>query len=438
MLIRSDLIVSKWIQSKRSSYLINHIKDIDYERYDRKLIQRIVSILIRLIVFLFTFLAILFDLFDLSDLYLETFFLRRTYGPNYLFMIVCLISIDISLISITLNDFKPLKKNMFILLPLTLMNWTFFPNKLYTNHYHYQHRYLIEDCSQTVLDRIKLILITAELFCPIFLASLGRSRGGFLIKDWTPTPIDCSLCFWFYFFVFVLIDLFATLYSLYTIGYHLYHHDRIQVIVIDLIMFLIHTINGRLFMDFANNSTVYISTLKTYFSGNYKQINENFRTGIIEFDCRKQSQVIWRYLHQHNNLCKLLKQVNYTWSFGNFFTIIFNLPVNIILVNILLHYELSSLKKILFTIMTISHSLVMLNLLEVLHPIHRNAHGSKREIAIFFAQNLHLKSGPSLRLRIKLINYLERLTSKQKQLGVSIGFSKPINHMRLWNVGITF
>ncbi|UXI21797.1 uncharacterized protein NH340_JMT07740 [Sarcoptes scabiei] len=280
MLIRSDLIVSKWIQSKRSFYLINHIKDIDYERYDRKLIQRIVSILIRLIVFLFTFLAILFDLFDLSDFYRETFFLRRTYGPNYLFMIVCLISIDISLISITLNDFKPLKKNMFILLPLTLMNWTFFPNKLYI--YHYQHRYLIEDCSQTVLDRIKLILITAELFCPIFLASL---------------------------------DLFATLYSLYTIGYHLYHHDRIQVIVIDLIMFLIHTINGRLFMDFANNSTVYISILKTYFSGNYKQINENFRTGIIEFDCRKQSQVIWRYLHQHNNLCKLLKQVNYTWSF---------------------------------------------------------------------------------------------------------------------------
>ncbi|KPM11460.1 hypothetical protein QR98_0100300 [Sarcoptes scabiei] len=40
----------------------------------------------------------------------------------------------------------------------------------------------------------------------------------------------------------------------------------------------------------------------------------------------------------------------------------------------------------------------------------------------------------SLRLRIKLLNYLERLSSKQKQLGVSIGPGKPITHWKLWKL----
>ncbi|KAF7494324.1 hypothetical protein SSS_06158 [Sarcoptes scabiei] len=399
----------KRIRSKRSSYLIRQLKDIGYEQYDRKLFRKIASILIRIILFLLmTLILIYFDQFDWFDTFHETISFRRNNGQQYLLLTVCFVSIDFSLLFITYGNFRPLKKNMFILLPLTWMNWTINLSEPPLNHRNALN--LIRDCDESVRRRIKSIIIFAELFGPIFLASL---------------------------------DLFTAIVSFYIIVFHLINQNRIIIILMDLIIFSMKMMNGRIFIDFANNNTVYISILRTYFEGNYKQINLDFHKAITASDYGKESKQIWRYLSRHNNLCNVLSKAHFTWSFGNFFTIIFNLPVNIILINIWLHYDLTVLKKILFMTITISHSLVMFNLIEVLHPIHRNAHGSKKLIAIFFAKNLNQSSSSSsssivaplsLRLRIKLLNYFERLTSKQKQLGIGLGPGKPMNHLRQWEL----
>ncbi|UXI21799.1 hypothetical protein NH340_JMT07742 [Sarcoptes scabiei] len=80
-------------------------------------------------------------------------------------------------------------------------------------------------------------------------------------------------------------------------------------------------------------------------------------------------------------LLNVWNALNETWSFGNFFAIVFNLPVNIILINIIIHYELSDVEKFLF-----------------------------------------------------LAVIAKRLGSRQKQIGVSIGPGKPITHWKLWKL----
>ncbi|KAF7494320.1 hypothetical protein SSS_06151 [Sarcoptes scabiei] len=398
-------LASKWIQSKRSSYLFGHIKNIGYERYDRKLYERIVSIFIRIILFLLmTFTLIFSERFQWSETLHETIGSRGNDSQQYLLLTICFVSIDFSLLFITYNNFKPFKKNMFILLPFTWINWTINscePPLSYRNA-----KNLIRDCDESVRSRIESIIIFAELFGPIFIA---------------------------------LFDLSATIVTVFIIAFHLINQNRIIIILMDLIIFSMKIMDGRIFIDFAINNTVFISILRIYFSGNFKQINEDFRAAIRDYG--KHPKLIKRFLQRHNNLCCLLNRIHFTWSFGNFFTIIFNLPVNIILINIWLHYDLTVWKKLFFIAMTISHSLVMFNLIEVLHPIHRNAHGSKKLIAIFFAKNLNQSSSSSssssivpssLRLRIKLLNYFERLTSKQKQLGIGLGPGKPMNHLRQW------
>lgn len=225
---------------------------------------------------------------------------------------------------------------------------------------------------------------------------------------------------------------------IYLIIYHLAYHNGIWILLFDLITFLLNVWNARLFIDFANNNTLYLLLLKTYFCDNFKRINSQFRRNFSNLSSRieSKSKSIQDYLHRHNDQCRLLQKVNETWSFGNFFAIVFNLPVNIILINIIINYELSDVEKFLFLAVIASHSAVMFNLIESLHPIHKNAHASRKLIQTIFAKSF--KSPPSiqlLRLRIKLLNYLERLGSRQKQIGVSIGPGKPITHWKLWKVG---
>ncbi|KPM11459.1 hypothetical protein QR98_0100290 [Sarcoptes scabiei] len=265
---------------------------------------------------------------------------------------------------------------MFILIPYTLINWVFYP---YRSYKYKKFSKIINDCDASLLETIKLIVIYAELISTIILAILNSI---------------------------------ATIIVIYLIIYHLAYHNGIWILLFDLITFLLNVWNARLFIDFANNNTLYL----------FSRIES-------------KSKSIQDYLHRHNDQCRLLQKVNETWSFGNFFAIVFNLPVNIILINIIIHYELSDVEKFLFLAVIASHSAVMFNLIESLHPIHKNAHASRKLIQTIFAKSF--KSPPSiqlLRLRIKLLNYLERLGSRQKQIGVSIGPGKPITHWKLWKL----
>ncbi|UXI21886.1 hypothetical protein NH340_JMT07829 [Sarcoptes scabiei] len=348
---------SEWIRSKKSIYLIDQIES---GYIDRKWNKKIFSTLFIVNLYtLMTLIVIFFDPFDWFDSFRRTVCFRIIYGEQYFLVTICYILIDISILFIAYTNFIPLNENMFILLPYILINWALDlkNQKLYCKK-------IIEDCDRVTLKIIKLIIINFELLCTSIIATL-------------------------YFFTSIL--------SVGIVLHHLINENDIFIILLDLSTFIISIMNARLFLDFANNNTVYITVLKTFFCGNFKQINQNYRNNID--DCRDeriQIKSIQNYLNHHNDLCKLLRQANYAWSFGNFVTIIFNLPVNIILINIVIHYELSTIEK------------------------------SSQSSSPLLIQ--------SLRLRIKLLNYLERLSSKQKQLGVSIGPGKPITHWKLWKL----
>ncbi|KAF7494322.1 hypothetical protein SSS_06153 [Sarcoptes scabiei] len=310
----------------------------------------------------------------------------------------------IGLLMIAWINFPPFNRNKLVLLSNVMIDWVINPNIIDRNEYRKNHL-LLNECDQSTLDSIKLIVTYSVL-----LHSIYR----------------------------IVLNLIATIIVVNMIYFHLINHDTILLIVIDVLPFLISVQNARLFIDFANSYTVYVVLMKTYFCGNYDGINERFRNEIIHSSVRIRIKSIRKFLKHHNDLCRLLREVE--WSIGNFITIIFNLPVNIVLINIIINYELSMMKKAIFYILIVTHSLMMFSHMESLHPIHTNAHSSRKIIQSLFARRLIRKPTliRSLRFKIKLVNQLERLTSKNFQLGINLGTGKPITHWKLWKLFLLY
>ncbi|KAF7494520.1 hypothetical protein SSS_01770 [Sarcoptes scabiei] len=211
------------------------------------------------------------------------------------------------------------------------------------------------------------------------------------------------------------------------------HKPPLIMILCEIIFSILFITLYRLLITFTWKMITWIVLLRQYFCSlyeeNYRLICKNLAPIRIrlfmdtEKFLRLRKKKMLHFLRQHIFITDRLNRTNSIWSVCNIVNIVYNLPTNILFINLLIYDTKISMRFIVKACIAFLHCIFLLFIMLILPGINKNAHSSFHLLAWLFASNRFVFS----RIKLKIVSIFESLSSDRKPIGIGFGGKAIIN-----------
>lgn len=200
---------------------------------------------------------------------------------------------------------------------------------------------------------------------------------------------------------------------------------------------------------------LFISELRcVYLQDRFMHLNsliKNLHKASLEMTCNRyngrniisnqriQSYNIHRllyFLHSHNSLCWFLNKMNGHWSECNMLCMVFNIPNNAMMTNLLLFQKFDARRFLVLFLFTVIQFVMATIAIGIIPPIHYYAIGCRQHLFFCLCRfSQYTRPILSVRLQLKSFVYVERVTSPRMEIGIEIAPRQPvITYASYWQV----
>lgn len=215
-----------------------------------------------------------------------------------------------------------------------------------------------------------------------------------------------------------------------------------KLFLMDLWFVFLSIIASRIVYEHTIHISMALSILSKYFKWKFQFLTK-FLNEIVRGKKKKNFIIDWKrsnreiqlnlilFIKNHHHLCFQLRKCSSIWSKINLISILLNLPINIVLINLIFEQLNDSLEYKIQLLIIITHGSMLINVLNIMPPITSAAHSSTNTLFSLIArfnQRILIIS------QLKTISFLEGLCSKRYRIGITIGSSSTIDRKSLVEV----